>query len=808
MNNNKTPGSDGIPVDFYKVFWNKVSNVFYEMAIESYRQNILPSTTRKGILNLIPKAKKDTRFIKNLRPITLLNTDYKIIEKAIANKIIPALSHIIHPDQRGFMKDRRISVNIRKMLDIMYEAQEGDLEAIVLSLDFVKCFDKCSFSILHGSLEFFDFGEYVKQWTYILYKEFSVKIQNNGFFSEEIDIQKGVHQGGCCSSVYFLVIAEILAISLRENKDIEGLTIKEIRNLLSQFADDMDIFSLCTENSVKAICQELRNFKNHSGFTVSYDKTTIYRIGSLRHSDAQMYNIDEFAWSSNDITVLGVVVAHEQILDKNYSTIVEKAKSVLQAWYNRGLSLLGKVQVVNTLVASLFVYKMMVLPMIPVNIIRNMENIIRDYIWSGKKSKVALRILQNPKDQGGLQLVNLRNKEIALKATWPQILYKEQQYASMVYKIMRCSYIQQDIWRCNLAPQDVKDIRINNQFWADVLKCWCEFSYYRNVRIENQIIWYNSRIKIGKKIFFWKDCWSKGLMYVHQLFSDKGYKSDQQVKIEFGLTKLRYNGLKASIPLEWKEFFSSTPQSVFTPLAPHNYHYAIVVYGNGLSRKVYRQIADDAMLVHSKYYKWIQQCGPDFCEGVLDFAMRHKELYKTTNVPKLRSFQYRLLQHGLVTNIQLCHWDIVASDECSFCANGRETTVHLFTQCPKAIELWDQVKLLLHQKYNIQEIDLSPRNIIWNTIVKSKASVGNFICLITKQFIYAQRCLGRELTLPNLKQHINRIEQIEKYIAIKNSRLEVHQKKWYKASYVPRNRNQYDRDIMDSYVEQYIRDIE
>ena len=167
------------------------------MVLEVFRIGKLHETTRRGILNLIPKANKDTRFIKNLRPITLLNSDYKLIEKAIADKMILALEHIIHKDQRGFMKTRRISVNIRKFLDIMHQAQEDDLEAIVMSLDFVKCFDKCSFSILHGSLEFFAFGTIVKEWTHILYKDFTVKIQNNGFFSEEIQIKKGVHQGGC-----------------------------------------------------------------------------------------------------------------------------------------------------------------------------------------------------------------------------------------------------------------------------------------------------------------------------------------------------------------------------------------------------------------------------------------------------------------------------------------------------------------------------------------------------------------------------------------------------------------------------------
>ena len=161
MKNDKTPGEDGIPANFYKVFWSRLKNIFYEMVLEVYRENKLHYTARQGILNLIPKAGKYTRYVKNLRPITLLNTDYKIIEKAIANKMIPALEHIIIQDQRGFMKNRRISINIRKMLDIMHQVQQEDLQAVILSLDFVKCFDKCSFSILHGSLEFFNFGHII-----------------------------------------------------------------------------------------------------------------------------------------------------------------------------------------------------------------------------------------------------------------------------------------------------------------------------------------------------------------------------------------------------------------------------------------------------------------------------------------------------------------------------------------------------------------------------------------------------------------------------------------------------------------------
>ena len=99
----------------------------------------------------------------------------------------------------------------------------------------------------------------------------------------------------------------------------------------------MDIISLCTEKSIKAIYNKLESFRLQSRFTVSYEKTTLYRIGLLRHSDAQMYDLSQFAWSNKDITVLGVTIAHANIVDKNYMTIIEKVKKILEVWYNREL---------------------------------------------------------------------------------------------------------------------------------------------------------------------------------------------------------------------------------------------------------------------------------------------------------------------------------------------------------------------------------------------------------------------------------------------------------------------------------------
>ena len=777
MNNNKTPGADGLPADFYKVFWKDLKYAFLEMVHSVFQREKLHETARQGILNLIPKANKDTRYIKNLRPITLLNTDYKIIEKAIANKMLPALQHIIHTDQRGFMKNRRISVNIRKMLDIIHLAEAEDLEAVVLSLDFVKCFDKCSFSILHGSLNFFGFGEIVKEWTKILYKDFNVKVQNNGHFSKNIQVKKGVHQGGCCSSVYFLVIAEILALSLRHNSDIEGLTVKDIRNLLNQFADDMDVFSICKEKSIRAIYEELERFKWQSGFTVSYDKTTLYRIGSLRHSDAQLYNMTDYVWSNRDISVLGVTIAHEDIVSKNFDQLLVKAKQILDKWFNRGLSLIGKVQVVNTLVASLFVYKMMVLPSIPKVFVKNMENIIREYLWQGKKAKIALKVLQNSKKDGGLNLVNLTNKDKALKATWPQILYYEDEYAQLVYTILRCSTLKEGIWRCSINPTDVSKLGIKNKFWEDVLMAWCEYNFYIYRRVENQIIWFNSQIQIGKKLIFWKDVYDKGLLYVYQLFGDGKFKDAERIQEEFGLPLMRYNSLKAAIPVEWKDFFLTTPKSVFFPLPPHTYDLLVVGSLTNFSQKVYKYLADDILLIHNKFMAWRKELGPQY-EGVLtEFAGAHNDIYSLTNITKFRSFQYRLLQRGLVTNIHLEKWGLLTHPNCSNCLLEPESISHLLYECREIKELWVNVLEYIQARFQV-EIQVTIYNIVFNTIVNPKKHVANFLCLVTKQFIYAQRCLKRPIHYYILKAQFQKIESIEKYIAIKNRKLHLHNRKW------------------------------
>jgi len=108
----KSPGTDGLPAEFYKVFLKDISTFLISCLNRSYQKGNLAITQRRGIISLIPIRDKALNGLKNWRPITLINCDYKIASKAIASRLKSVLSDLIDDDQAGFLKGRSIAENI------------------------------------------------------------------------------------------------------------------------------------------------------------------------------------------------------------------------------------------------------------------------------------------------------------------------------------------------------------------------------------------------------------------------------------------------------------------------------------------------------------------------------------------------------------------------------------------------------------------------------------------------------------------------------------------------------------------------
>ena len=87
MENGKSPGSDGLSSEFYKVFWDDINLDVVASLNYSFEKRQMSICQKRGIITLVPKKDKPTNLLRNLRPISLLNTDYKIATKAIAKRL-------------------------------------------------------------------------------------------------------------------------------------------------------------------------------------------------------------------------------------------------------------------------------------------------------------------------------------------------------------------------------------------------------------------------------------------------------------------------------------------------------------------------------------------------------------------------------------------------------------------------------------------------------------------------------------------------------------------------------------------------
>ena len=183
LTNGKSPGSDGLSVDFYKHFWSIIGNCVVESLNYSNDNVFLSAEQGRSIITLIPKPGKDKEYIKNYRPISLLNTDYKICAKVLATRIQLVLSKIISPNQTGFLKNRFIGENVRFVLDLIDYYSNSNKTGLMFLVDFEKAFDSIEREFIYTSLQFFGFGDSFISWVKTICSNNTGRIINNGHSS-------------------------------------------------------------------------------------------------------------------------------------------------------------------------------------------------------------------------------------------------------------------------------------------------------------------------------------------------------------------------------------------------------------------------------------------------------------------------------------------------------------------------------------------------------------------------------------------------------------------------------------------------
>ena len=283
----KSPGEDGFTKEFYQTFFDLIGKDLLN-SYDSFHKGSLSITQKRGSITLIPKGDVNLTNLKNWRPISLLNVDYKLLSKVLAKRMELILPKLIHTDQTGFISGRYIGQNIRLLSDIMEFSDSKKIQGNLLFVDFEKAFDTLEWSFILKTLEAFNFGDNFKKWVSVLYNNAQSSIMNGGFMTNYFEISRGVRQGCPLSPSLFILAVELLALKIRQNPNCRGIQLPNDQEVkTSQFADDTTIIT-SNVDSLKSHLQVIDWFGTVSGLKLNKKKTNAMWLGAMKHSRSKI----------------------------------------------------------------------------------------------------------------------------------------------------------------------------------------------------------------------------------------------------------------------------------------------------------------------------------------------------------------------------------------------------------------------------------------------------------------------------------------------------------------------------------------
>ena len=721
--NGKSPGLDGLPVEFYKVFWLDIKEVFVKCIKYSLSIQSLSVSQRRGIISLIPKKEKNILLLRNWRPLSLLNADYKILAKCIALRLKMYIQKLIYCDQTGFLKERYIGENINKIFNIMDITLQDDIEGLLMSIDFEKAFDHLEWDYMFKVLSIMNFGDTFQNFIKTLYNDIESCIFNFGHRSDFFQLSRGLRQGCPLSPYLFILCVEVLGIAFRCDNSVEGIQIGDNIYKIVQYADDTVLCLKWCDNSLNNALKLLEKFYKISGLKINTEKTNVFRLGSVRNSCETLCPHVKLKWENKCINILGITLSYDYSMMKiiNLDTKLNKIESLYKVWSKRSLSLYGKIIIIKTFGMSQLVYSLSNLPSPPSEFLKQIERVNFSFVWDDKPDKIKRDVLYKPYEEGGLKMVNIQLFNESLKLAWIKRLLSEKEGTwkyLVFYQFRILSILRRLFFECNLSDDDFIDhfcASNVNSFWKDALQIWCKRNCRRplnNNEISNQILWCNTFIRVQNKPVLYYKWFESGCVYLKDLLNIDGHflSFDQfNEKYHVGCNILMYYGIISAIPKEWKNILH-TPVNAY-PISIYPM-YKLLNFPC-VTRTFYRHFVSAIPFdISNVLTKWSSDLNMqiDMDEFVSEFVKFSKATISTT----LRSFKYRFLYRVLKTNTFAVTVGASNDPLCTFCGQHNETFFHLFWNCTTTQSFYQYVFNYISATFDTAAT-FEPRDVLFST---------------------------------------------------------------------------------------------
>ena len=653
----------------------------------------------------------------------------------------------------------------------MHFTKAQNIEAYALAIDFEKAFDSVDWNYLWEALEAYNIPKSFINMVKLLYNDIDSCVSNNGTSTTYFKIKRGVRQGDPIAAYLFTLAIELLAINIRENQNIVGITVNKTSIKLSMYADDMTGLVVGIK-SIEELMKTISEFKIYSGLGVNKDKTELMPLGTSNKDDPSLINLGYKIVTEMKIT--GVVFTYDEVvkMNKNFSTTLANMEKILNMWKQRNLSIIGKVQISKTYSTSQLIF---ITNMIntPINITKQANSILHKFLWNGP-DKVKRQAMISDIAQGGLKMPHFDSILKTQKIMWAK-RYANSNYhpwKEFLNVALNENFGGVNILNRLLSEKTIKKSKMSD-FNKEVLITWNTF---QNIpitapEIGNQYLWSNYNIVKPNGTPLNSQRLSKiGINYIKDIIVDQKIMSIKDINTQnFTIfEKLELSSVRNCLPKGWKERiynlddigkFGKKQQDEIKKLK---------------SKTVYNKIIQKITIPPSSetFFK------ENFDVSNEDFERIYSLPFKATIYTKLRAFQFKINHNILYTNEKLHRIKISESPSCSLCNEEIETLAHLFVDCRKVQIIWNNVIEHFLQPFGVSH--LTKKEIVLGFDTKDhQNNVINHIILETKYYIYLSKL---EKCMPNfcrLKNRMKITENIEQQIATKNDQIIKHTYKWH-----------------------------
>ena len=362
-----------------------------------HRVKCVPPSFEQAIIQVIPKSKKSLEVNGDFRPISLINTDLKILSHIITQRVKKLLDLVIGQHQSAHLSDRNIHVAIMKLQS--YALDMTKQESLV-TLDFSKAFDCVNRKYLMDLVDKMPFSDLVKNMIGTMYNKNLSYVTTKSIISEPFEISRGVRQGCPLSALLFNLAIEPLLQRIQRCRRIKS---KQKQKSVA-YADDV---SVCIKNnSTKKLLALLDEFEQVSGLGINYKKSEILSQGKKIYT-AKMKKV-------RSIKVLGVRINHTKNMEPEIkSQLLEKCE-IAPKLVAPAISLRARARNFETFIMSKLIYQLR-----HYNNCKGFTNRINscliNYLWMNKKHCVNQEIVNTPPENCGIGLKHLNKAVVTAK---------------------------------------------------------------------------------------------------------------------------------------------------------------------------------------------------------------------------------------------------------------------------------------------------------------------------------------------------------------------------------------------------------